>query len=363
MSDWQGFAPLNDFTGPLRENLKRHPKRVVFAEGEDVRVLRVAQRLVEEQACLPMLIGRKDVIRRMAEMNGLSLKLVRIIEPSKSSNLKMFCERYERAEQMLGFGTPINTVEIVSEPVHFAAMMVLYGQADAVVAGNLKRVASVFRAVSKYRQHPVPTKPLFAVSILVVEEFKRKFGGTGIYFLADTGVTAAPTVENMAYYAVEVGKMARHMLGKPVRVSMLSASTNGSVPEVAADKTRAATVLAQSVIAQECLNTDITVEGEIQIDAALSVDAYSVRVKPSSIRQPSDVWVYPTLDAADISKKLICMMPSVQNYGLILGGLLIPVAQLPRLTDEDRIFGTTLVVANEAIKFHHLYPEGVAPAY
>lgn len=57
------------------------------------------------------------------------------------------------------------------------------------------------------------------------------------------------------------------------------------------------------------------------------------------------------------------MMPSVCNYGLILGGLLFPIAQLPRLTDEDRMFGTALVVGNEAIKFHLLYPQGVAPLY
>ena len=97
MSDWQGFSPLNDFTGPLLDNLKRHPKRIVFPEGEDVRVLRVSERFVAEQAGVPILLGRKEVIRRMAEMNGISLKFVRIIEPEKSSDLQMFCDRYERA--------------------------------------------------------------------------------------------------------------------------------------------------------------------------------------------------------------------------------------------------------------------------
>lgn len=84
MSDWQGFSPLNDFTGPLLDNLKRHPKRIVFPEGEDVRVLRVSQRFVEEQAGAPILLGRREVITRMAEMNGISLKFVRIIEPGKA---------------------------------------------------------------------------------------------------------------------------------------------------------------------------------------------------------------------------------------------------------------------------------------
>ena len=315
MNDWQGFSPLNDFTGPLLDNLKRHPKRIVFPEGEDVRVLRVSQRFVEEQAGAPILLGRREVITRMAEMNGISLKFVRIIEPEKSSDLQMFCDRYERAEQMFGNGLPMNTREIVSEPVHFAAMMVLYGQADAIVAGNMKRVASVFRAVNKYRQDPVPTKPLFAISIVLVPEFSKKFGGRGVYFLADTGVNPEPTVENMAYFAVETAKM--------------SASTSGSVPELAADRTRAAAALAKSMVQKDCLNNEISIEGEIQIDAALSSDSYSVRVHRNSMLQPSEVWVFPTLDAADISKKLLCMMPSVYNYGLILGGLLFPQGVAP----------------------------------
>lgn len=84
MSDWQGFSPLNDFTGPLLDNLKRHPKRIVFPEGEDVRVLRVSQRFVEEQAGAPILLGRREVITRMAEMNGISLKFVRIMNRKKA---------------------------------------------------------------------------------------------------------------------------------------------------------------------------------------------------------------------------------------------------------------------------------------
>ena len=83
---------------------------------------------------------------------------------------------------------------------------------------------------------------------------------------------------------------------------MLSASTAGSVPELAADRTRAATALARSMVQKDCLNNEISVEGEIQIDAALSPDSYSVRVHRNSMLQPSDVWVFPTLDAADISK-------------------------------------------------------------
>ena len=174
MSDWQGFSPLNDFTGPLLDNLKRHPKRIVFPEGEDVRVLRVSQRFVEEQAGAPILLGRREVITRMAEMNRNFPE--NSTESSNRKKARIFrCSAtvMNGRSKMFGNGLPMNTREIVSEPVHFAAMMVLYGQADAIVAGNMKRVASVFRAVNKYRQDPVPTKPLFAISIVLVPEFSK----------------------------------------------------------------------------------------------------------------------------------------------------------------------------------------------
>lgn len=182
MSDWQGFSPLNDFTGPLLDNLKRHPKRIVFPEGEDVRVLRVSQRFVEEQAGAPILLGRREVITRMAEMNGISLKFVRIIEPGKSSDLQMFCGRYERAEQMFGNGLPMNTREIVSEPVHFAAMMVLYGQADAIVAGNMKRVASVFRAVTSTGRIPFLPSPCLPFPLCSFPNFPRNSAAAASIF-------------------------------------------------------------------------------------------------------------------------------------------------------------------------------------
>ena len=193
----------------------------------------------------------------------------------------MFCDRYERAEQMFGNGLPMNTREIVSEPVHFAAMMVLYGQADAIVAGNMKKGGFRFprgkQVPAGSRSPPSPCLPFPSCSF---PNFSKKFGGRGVYFLADTGVNPEPTVENMAYFAVETAKMARHMLGKSVRVAMLSASTSGSVPELAADRTRAAAALAKSMVQKDCLNNEISIEGEIQIDAALSSDSYSVRAAP-----------------------------------------------------------------------------------
>ncbi len=361
MNENHDFLPLNDFTGPLLAQLKRHPKRIVFPEGEDIRILRVAERLVREEAIVPILIGNRERITRMAELHSISLKFVRIINPKESSDFDTFCERYERAELMQG-NTPSNVPQLMQDPTRFACMMALYSQADAIVGGNINGSAPLYRAIMKYKKHPEPNKPLFATSILLIDEY-RKYGGNSIFFLADTEVTTVPSVESAAYTAVETGKFARHLLGRPIQVSLLSASTNGSVPGIPSERVRAATVLAKTIVAQENLNADITVEGDIQIDAAINPEAYNMRVQHSVLRKPSDVLIFPTLDSADIAKKALTMMPSVQNYGFILQEILFPVAHIARLADVERIFGTTLAVASQAIHFHDLYPEGVASVY
>ncbi len=357
MSEDTVYFPNNGLTHPLLEHLKRHPKRLVFPEGEDVRLLRVAEFLVQQEAIIPILLGRKEVIVGMAEKYGISLQFVRVIEPQKTSDFDLFCERFERVEKMKG-NVPVNVREIVSLPFNYAALMTLYGQADAVLAGNLYGGAPVFRAVSRYKRDPQLGNPLFTISVVVCDELKR-FGGDGIFFMADTGMALAPSVEDLAYYAVETGMMARHILGRPVQVSLVSSSTNGSRPSPISQKVHAAAVLAQSKLLDEQNISDISVEGEIQIDAALSPEAYNMRVQRSALRRPSDVLIFPSLDAADIATRMLTMLPSVSEYGLVIRDVLFPVAEVPRLSSMEHIYGTALLIANEAIKFHELYPDGI----
>lgn len=361
MSEDSAHFSSNGLTLPLLEHLKRHPKRLVFPEGEDIRLLHVAEYLVGQEAVIPILLGRREVIVNMAKEAGICLRFIRIIEPEKSSDFELFCERFTRVEKMKG-NDPGNVQEIMKSPFNFASMMALYGQADAVLAGNLHGSAPVFRAVSRYKKEPEQGNPLFAISVVVCEHLK-KLGGDGIFFIADAGVSPVPGVSDMAYYAVETGKMARHILGRPVQVSMISASTNGSIPGVPSQRAHAAAVLAQSQLEQLNIGEHITVEGEIQIDAALSPAAYNMRVQHSVLRKPSDVLIFPTLDSADIARKLLAMLPGVSEYGMVIQDILFPIAEVSRLATIDQIYGASLLVANEAIQFHELYPNGQALLY
>jgi len=347
-------GPGNPVTHYLLEQLRRHPKRVVFTEGEDIRVIRAAARLVEEEAVAPILLGNRARIQALALSEAVSLKFIHIIDPPHASDFGLFCQRVQNMARYrsLQIGDP---AEIVSRPHYFGALMVQYGQADAIVGGNQELPASYFRALL-HTIKPMPEVPkIFGVSILTGEHLKH-LGGSGILFLADSALNPHPDVTELAAIAVETGKLARHFLGRKAYVAMLSHSTKSSATTPDAQRMVAATALAQDHVLRDFI--DISVEGELQADVALDPVAAEIKLPGAEARPTADVLVFPNLDAAHISLKLLQHVAGAQSYGQLILGLSRPAAQVPRTASVETIFGTVAAVAVEAIKFHQLYPEG-----
>lgn len=356
------FNSGNSFAEPALEILRRHPKRIVFPEGEDIRVIRVAARLVAEGGIVPILLGNKEKIRRMADEDGISTRYIRIIEPKNSSDLALFSARYERIERFRGNPAIANSAEVMERPHYFASMMVQYGQADAMVAGNQVGIVAVYRAAARMIKPLAESKKVFGITVAHIPSFE-KYGNKGIFYLADTGLVNEPSVEELADMALVTGQFARHLKGSAVRVAMLSSSTRGSNPHSMAKKMGAATVLAKRQAADKFLTEDIFIEGETQIDAAIDPAAYCMRGGQEGAASSADVLIFPDLDTGDIVSRMLSLFPDVKLYGLFLAGLALPVVQVPRLTTEDRIFGSSLIAGLEAIKSHQLHPGGNAEVF
>ncbi len=355
MSDFSS-KPIatNPVTLHLLEQLRRHPKRVVFTEGEDIRVIEAAARLVAEEAVAPILLGNRQRIRDLAAAKGVSLKFIHIIDPPLASDFGLFCQRVENMARYrtMQIGDP---AEIVARPHYFGALMVQYGQADALVGGNQALPAAYFRALL-HTIKPLPDVPkIFGVSILTGSHLKH-LGGSDILFLADSGLIPNPDVSELAAIALETGKLARHFLGRKTHVAMLSHSTKGSANTPDARRMAAAAALAQAEVLRQFL--DISIEGELQADVALDPEAAEIKMPSAEARPTADVLVFPSLDAAHISLKLLQHVAGAQNYGQLILGLSRPAAQVPRTATVETIFGTAAAIAVEAIKFHQLYPDG-----
>lgn len=344
----------NTVTRYLIEQLRRHPKRIVFTEGEDIRVIQAAARLVAEEAVAPILLGNRQRIRALAVTHSVSLKFIHIIDPPHSSDFKLFCQRVANMDRYRTrqLGKP---EDIVTRPHYYGSLMVQYGQADAVVGGNQALPASFFRALL-HTIKPLPNVPkIFGVTLLTGSHLKH-MGGSDILFLADCGLNPTPDVAELAAIAVETGKLAHHFLGRKAFVAMLSHSTKGSATTPDALRMAAAAAMAQAQVMKEFL--EVSIEGELQADVALDPEAAEMKLPGAEARPAADVLVFPSLDAAHISLKLLQHVAGAQTYGQLILGLSRPAAQVSRTASAETIFGTAAAIAVEAIKYHLLYPDG-----
>lgn len=344
----------NNVIRHLLSQLRRHPKRVVFTEGEDIRVIEAAARLVREEVVAPILLGNRERIRALAAEHSVPLTFIHLIDPPLASDFGLFCQRVGNMARYrtMQLGDP---EDIVARPHYFGALMVQYGQADAIVGGNQVLPAAYFRALL-HTIKPLPDVPkIFGVSILVGAHLKN-LGGSGILLLADSALISHPNVQDLAAIALETGKLAHHFLGRKPLVAMLSHSTKGSTSTPDAQRMAAAAALAQAEAAQQFLDLDI--EGELQADVALDPAAAEVKLPGIPARRTADVLVFPNLDSAHISLKLLQHVAGVQTYGQLILGLSRPAAQVPRTASVETIFGSAAAIAVEAIKFHQLYPDG-----
>ncbi len=345
------FPAPNRFTQPLFDILKRHPKRIVFPVGEDARILRVAEKMVELEIGIPILLGDRKRIHALAKANEIGMELVRVIDPVKSSDFPLFCERLERIEKYKGNqGTDV--VEMLSNPHYFAAMMLQYGHADGYVGGNQNPPSGVFRPLLHLIKPDENVPHVFSSTVLVSENL-RHFGHDGLLFLSDTNMNIDPNVEELASIATATGQLARHILGRRVRVALLSHSTMGSSGGPSVQKVQAATALAR----EKTSALELEIDGEIQADVALDASAAEVKLPDQERKNAADVLVFPSLDAAHISMKLLTHVGGAQPYGQLILGLTRPAAQIPRTASEEMILGTVAAVGVEAIKYREIHQE------
>ena len=353
-SDQAEFPEANAFARTLIPKLQSHPKRIVFTDGADERVLRVAARMVKDEVGIPILLGDKAKILSLAEDHGIGLDFVKVLEPEKAGDFEIFCEFLQRTEHVRGVEVA-NAAEVLRQPAYFGAMMIQYGQADGLVGGNLSFPASIFRSLL-HLVKPVPTVPrVFSVAILSAPHLKH-FGREGVLFLADCGLNEDLSSEQLAAIAVETGQMARIYFGRRPRVALLSHSTKGSASTFSGREVQAATEFARQRVNPD----EIEIDGELQADAALDPLASEIKLPNAEFKQAADVLVFPNLDAANITLKLLTHVGGARAYGQFILGLMRPAAQVSRTMDVEGIYGTALAVGVEAIKYHELYPEGEA---
>lgn len=339
------------FIETVFQKLKRHPKRIVFPEGTEPRVLRAAARIVKLQIAAPVVLGKKDEIERIALNEKVSLDHIGIIDPVTSSELPTFCQRLEKLKRYRDLGAK-QAEEIMINPTYFGAMMVQYGQVDALVTGARATAASSLRPLIQLIK-PLPTTTSIS-SCMMLDLSNKRYGEKGVMLFADCAVIPEPNVEQLANIAVQTGTLCRQLTGNKPRIAMLSFSTKGSAKTAQTEKIAAATALARQKAEAQLLEMEI--DGEMQVDAALLPDLAERKAPSSLVAGRANVLIFPDLNSGNIGAKLVQYLAGAETYGQIMLGLSKPCADMSRGASEDDIVGVAAICGLQAIEYRKLYP-------
>ncbi|MBI2927171.1 MAG: phosphotransacetylase [Verrucomicrobia bacterium] len=339
------------FIGSVIEKLQRHPKRIVFPEGTEPRVLQAARQFYSLRLGAPILLGDRTRIKEAAHRLNVSLEGIRIINPEESEDLESFVKRFESVRRYKGIKTQ-EAREAMLKPNYYGAMMVAMHQADALVSGTNEISGSVLRPLFQIIK-VAPHTPA-ASSCMVMEVADSRFGENGVLFMADCGVIPDPTVDQLADIAVSTAQLAHHLLGTRPRVALLSYSTKGSATHASIGKVQAATALADQKAEQKLLAADF--DGELQLDAALVPEIAARKLPESTVAGRANVLIFPDLNSGNIGSKLIQHLARANAYGQILLGLDRPAADVSRGASAHDILGVAAIVGVQAIQYAKLHP-------
>jgi phosphate acetyltransferase len=340
-----------NFIGSVIEKLQRHPKRVVFPEGDEPRILQAARQFHALRLGVPILLGDYLKVQGMAKDLNISLEGIRVINPTTSEDLDSFSRRFYSLRREKGLRTT-EAREAMMQPNYYGAMMLAMHQADGLISGASHITGSVLRPL--FQIIKVAPDIHTASSCMVMEFEDTRIGENGVLFLADCGVIPDPNVDQLADIALTTARLARHMLGTRPRVAFLSFSTKGSAAHPSVGKVQAATALARRKASQLLLEADF--DGELQADAALVPEIATRKLHDSQVAGRANVLIFPDLNSGNIASKLLSVVGHAKAYGQILLGLNRPAADCSRGSSAHDILGVASIVAVQSTDYQKLYP-------
>jgi len=297
---------------PLFSAAKSQPRRVVYAEGEDERVLRAVQVVVDEGLARPILVGRPQVVQQRLERLGLRVRPgheVELVNPEFDPRYRDYWTTYQHLAERRGVSPEYARIEMRRSTTLIGAMLIHKGEADAMICGTLGMFAEHMRYIDQVIGLRPGARHYAAMNAVILP--------TRAVFICDTYVTNDPDAEHIAEMTLLAADEVRRF-GIVPKVALVSASNFGSVDTPSARKMRAALALVTERA------PDLQVEGEMHGDAALS-EEIRMRVFPRArLRGEANLLVMPTLDAANISFNLL---KTASGGGVTIGPMLLGAAR------------------------------------
>jgi malate dehydrogenase (oxaloacetate-decarboxylating)(NADP+) len=292
-------------------------KRIVFAEGDEPKIIRAAARIIDENIGWPILVGHPKVIQSHIQRLGLDFE-ADIVDPDNFPEREKYASEFYHLRQRKGVSMR-EAVQQMKNPNLLGPMMVKMGDADAFVSGLTFDYPEVIRPALQIHHTRSGAAKVCGVYVMIV--------GDRVYLFTDATVIIDPTAEDLAEIACLAADFARHLELEP-RVAMLSFSNFGSTPHKLSEKVRRAVELVKA------RHPDLEVDGEMQADTAVVPDIIDLRYPFSKVKD-ANILVFPSLEAANIGYKLLSRLGNALAIGPILLGTGAPVHVL-QAGDEVR---------------------------
>ncbi len=304
------------------DQAKLDPKRILFPEGEAVKIVRAAKILAEEGICKPVLIGSREIITRLLADHEVPEGAVEVVDPASEGNSEAYAEVLTRVRWRYGV-TLDNARKLMRDPVYFGNMMLHQGDADGLIAGLTMSYPETIRPALQIHRTREGIKKAAGLYLLLFED--------RMLFIADTTVNQDPTAEELAEIAFLASQAAKHYFGVEPKVAMLSYSNFGSNIDARSSKVREAVAIAEQRW------PDLVIEGEMQADTAVEPGIAREAFPLSRIQGDANILVCPDLESANIAYKLLWRLGKVEAIGPILTGINAPVHVLQRGVDVNDI--------------------------
>jgi len=334
--DWEEYKErLERIYGPGREIMRRvirkvtrKEKRIVFPEGLATNILRACQIVLDEKIARPILIGNPEEIRAKAESLSLDVRGAEIVDPTREAEhyVKRMLELRGRKGMM-----PHKARSLMQTPLMHGVMMLHVDEADGLVCGVNR----------SYSETLGPS-----LGVLQLKEGVRRVSGMfaivsreRTLFFADATVNIDPTAEELAEIAVLAAKTIRDYFDIEPRIAMLSFSSFGSTRHPFSEKVRRATELVKG------MDPTLTIDGEIQADAALNPDIIENVYPHSALKGDANLLVFPCLNSANIAYKLMERLTKAEVIGPIIIGMRKPVSVVNHWSTADQVVNITAITA------------------
>ena len=325
-----------DMFRQLIDSLRAHPRKIVFTEGSDPRILEAAARLLSGTFLTPILMGNELEILAAAQRAGYNIRGATIIDPKTYHDTENLVKKM--VELRKGKMNEEQCREALTHRNYFGTMLVATGQADALLGGATYSTADTVRPALQL----IKTKPgNRIVSSCFIMVHPSATGDSTVLAMGDCAINIHPTEEDLVEIATETIKCGR-MFGIDPKVAFLSYSTFGSGAGEDVDKMRNAAAKVKQLM------PNVPITGEMQFDAAVSPIVAETKCPEDKVAGYANTFIFPDINAGNIGYKIAQRLGGFEAYGPILCGLNAPINDLSRGCNAEEVYSMAIITAAQA---------------